>query len=88
METKLYKESEDAFVKIDGSWMKASSVEAVRPTVSGRTRVYLSSGNFIDVGSASGSITPDDVIKKLKRAWLTPNYGGAHDRPPPNEMTY
>ena len=88
METKLYRESEDAFAKIDGSWIKVSSVEAIRPTLSGRTRVYLNSGNSIDVGSASGSITPDDVIKKLKRAWLTPNYGGAHGRPPPNETIY
>lgn len=88
METKLYKESGDAFVKIDGSWIKVSSVEAIRPTASGRTRIYLSNGDSIDVGSPSGSITPDDVVKRLKRAWLTSDYGGAHYNPPPNEMTY
>lgn len=68
METKLIEESRDTFVKIDNSWMRVSSVEAVRSTVSGRTRVYLSSGNFIDVGSASGSITPDDVMQRIVRA--------------------
>lgn len=68
----MYKESEDAFVKIDGSWIKVSSVEAVRPTVSGRTRVYLSSGNSIDVGSASGSITPDDVMQRIVGAQIRP----------------
>lgn len=72
METKLYKESEDAFVKIDDSWMKVSSVEAVSPTVSGRTRVYLSSGNSIDVGSPSDSITPDDVMQRIVRAQTRP----------------
>ena len=64
----MYEESRDTFVKIDGSWIKISSVEAVRPTVSGRTRVYLSSGNSIDAGSASGSITPDDVMQRIVRA--------------------
>lgn len=63
----MYEESRDTFVKIDNSWMKVSSIEAVRPTVSGRTRVYLSSGNSIDVGSASGSITPDDVMERIVR---------------------
>lgn len=72
METKLYKELETAFVKIDSSWMKVSSIEAVRPTVSGRTRVYLSSGNFIDVGSTSVSITPDDVMQYIVRAQTRP----------------
>ena len=64
----MYYQDKDAFIKIDGSWMKISSVEAVSPTVSGRTRVYLSSGNSIDVGSAYGSITPDDVIQRIVRA--------------------
>lgn len=64
----MHEVSRDTFVKIDGSWMKVSSVEAVRPTVSGRTRVYLSSGNSIDVGSASYSITPDDVMQRIVRA--------------------
>lgn len=68
METKLYKESRDAFVKIDGSWIKVSSVEAIRPTLSGRTRIYLSNGDSIDVGSPSGSITPDDVMQYIVRA--------------------
>lgn len=68
----MYEESRDAFVKIDGSWMKVSSVEAVSPTVSGRTRVYLSSGNSIDVGSASYSITPDDVMQRIVGAQTRP----------------
>lgn len=68
METKLYKELEDAFVKIDGSWIKVSSVEVVRPTLSGRTRIYLSNGDSIDVGSPSDSITPDDVMQYIVRA--------------------
>ena len=68
METKLYKELEDAFIKIDGSWIKVSSIEAVRP-LGGRTRVYLSSGNFIDVGSSSGHVAPDDVLEELKKAY-------------------
>lgn len=68
METKLHEELRDIFVKIDNSWMRVSSVEAVRPTVSGRTRVYLSSGSFIDIGSSSGHITPDDVMQRIVRA--------------------
>ena len=68
----MYEESENAFVKIDGSWMKVSSVEAIRPTVSGRTRIYLSNGDSIDVGSASGSITPDDVMQYIVKAQTRP----------------
>lgn len=71
METKLYEESEDAFVKIDDSWIKVSSVEAARP-LGGRTRVYLSSGNFIDVGSSSGHVTPDDVMQYIVKAQTRP----------------
>ena len=66
METKLYKESENAFVKIDDSWIKVSSVEAARP-LGGRTRVYLSSGNFIDV-----HVTPDDVMQYIVKAQTRP----------------
>ena len=68
METKLYEESRDAFVKIDGSWIKVSSVEAIRPTASGRTRIYLSNGDSIDAGPPDDSITPDDVMQYIVRA--------------------
>lgn len=64
----MYHQDEEVFVNIDGSWIKVSSVEAIKPTLSGKTRVYLSSGNSIDVGSASGHISPDDVVKDLVRA--------------------
>lgn len=72
METKLYEELKDVFIKIDGSWIRVSSVEAIEPTARGRARVYLSSGNFIDASSASGSITPDDVMQHIVKAQTRP----------------
>lgn len=72
METKLYEKSEEAFVKIDGSWIKVSSVEVIRPTARGGTRIYLSNGDSIDVGSPSGSITPDDVMQRIVKAQTRP----------------
>lgn len=64
----MYHRDEGAFVNVDGSWIKVSSIEAIKSEVSGKTRIYLTSGNFIDVGSASGHISPDDVIRDLVRA--------------------
>lgn len=68
----MYYQDKEAFVKIDGSWIKVSSVEAIRPTLSGRTRIYFTSGNSIDVGSTSGHISPDDAINRIVNARSQP----------------
>lgn len=53
------------YVRIDGTWIKTSAVEAVERTTSGRTAILLASGSQVRVGDIHGSISPDEAMKAI-----------------------
>ena len=59
-----YSDTEVRLVKIDGSWVRVSAVQAVVPTSSGRTGIWLSNGHRVDTYSTT---SPDDVVDALFR---------------------